>query len=209
MMQVELNKRFQYRRVLTALQEHADKKFHTKEIVKVFQSKHNMLEKARVFGGLIEGCVTMKVDVKTFVAKMQPFAKGIVSEAFANWKANLTVAKNDDLASLYHEHRATKFILRKFFDKLKVVGSLNIKKNLKCDWLSKVHQNSLLRTCFTSFALYTKTQVKLNHAWGIATTRSRQRLMRFAFNSLAERAQEKARLGTIEEGLLAAFNKVR
>lgn len=69
-MQVELNKRFQYRRVLTALQENADKRMHTKEIVRIFQAKHNMVEKARVFGGLIEGNLTQKIVGKEFAAKM-------------------------------------------------------------------------------------------------------------------------------------------
>lgn len=59
------------------------------------------------------------------------------------------------MASLYQEHRATKFILRKFFDKLKVGGTLNTKKYLKDNWLEKVHNNALLRTCFTNLALYT------------------------------------------------------
>lgn len=52
-MQKELNKRFHYRRVLTALKIHAEEKLHEKHIIKVFQTKHGMIEKARIFSALI------------------------------------------------------------------------------------------------------------------------------------------------------------
>ena len=52
-MQVELSKRFQYRRVLTSLKLHCEAKQHLKDITRVFRIKHDMIEKARVFSAII------------------------------------------------------------------------------------------------------------------------------------------------------------
>ena len=109
---------------------------------------------------------------REFIKLLLPRGQKKLAEAFALWKKNLRIARKDDLAELFYENRAAKFMLRRCFDNLRVVAGSNAKKNMKSDWLIKVRDNQLLRQCFTDLSLYAKKKVKLNQAWAISVTRS-------------------------------------
>ena len=140
-MQTELNKRFHFRRVLTALRIHTEEKLHTKNIIRVFQQKHNMVEKARVFSGIVTQNYEDKLTMRDFIKRIFQHSQNRLADAFTVWRKNLKVARNDDLAGLFYEKRAVKFMLRKYFDKLLVQRSCNAKKDMKSAWLNKVRNN--------------------------------------------------------------------
>ena len=95
------------------------------------------------------------------------------------------------MADLFYEKRATKFLLRKCFDRLRVGAHAHHKKDMKDEWLSRVCNNSLLRQCFNDLALYTKRRVKAKHAETIVMRRNELRLKNTALEALASKTFEK------------------
>ena len=124
---------------------HTEVKLHTKKIIKVFQTKHNMVETARVFSSIVTQNYKDKLIMRDFIARMLPHCKNRLADAFTHWRKNLSIARNDNLAGLFYEKRAVKFMLRKYFDKLRVLAGYNAKNDMKNDWLKKVRGNQLLR----------------------------------------------------------------
>ena len=65
----------------------------------------------------------------------------MLSDCFAVWQKNLSVARKDDMAELFYGKRAAKFLLRRCFDRLRVGARKNVKKEAKDQWLEKVYDN--------------------------------------------------------------------
>lgn len=100
-----------------------------------------MIEKARIFSALISMNCQDKVNAKYFIEKMQNYGQRLLASAFSEWHNNMEPARNHDMADLFYERRAAKFLLRKCFDRLRVGARSQHKKNMKDGWLDKVHGN--------------------------------------------------------------------
>ena len=78
------------------------------------------------------------------------------------------------MATLFYEKRANLFVMRKYFDKLRIDGRQNTRKEKKGVWAEKVRDAMMTRMCFNSLALYTKKKVKSRHAESLCQMRMRQ-----------------------------------
>ena len=113
------------------------------------------------------------------------------------------------MADLFYEKRASKFLLRTCFDKLRS-GSLAIKKSeVKDQWLGKIYANQLLRRCFNDLSIYAKKATKLRHAYAIGAQRTESRLKARALHALSTNSASAQRLFGIEDRIIGAFNKIR
>ena len=81
-MQRELNKCFHLRRGLTGLSMNAQEKRHQKQIIKIFQTKQHMLDKARVFSAIVQHCYDFKMVARKFVDLVRPQASTLLADAF-------------------------------------------------------------------------------------------------------------------------------
>ena len=85
-MQLELHKRIHLRRGLTGLLMHTEDKRHQKHIIKVYQTKMQMVSKARVFSAMVKHCYDFKLVAKGFANMIRPMGARIMGDAFDTWK---------------------------------------------------------------------------------------------------------------------------
>ena len=113
------------------------------------------------------------------------------------------------MANLFQEKRASKFLLRKYFDKLQVGSKLKAKMNAKDDWLGAIRGNHLKRQCLKILAIQAKKSIKNGYAWQLATARSDKQLKYVTMRAFIQFMGESRRLKGIEGNIEHAFNKIR
>ena len=82
----ELYTQQQYRRGLTALRLHCEKKQHEKQIIAVFNERRDMYIKARVYAAMFDNSCETKLKLAGFMHYMVPKATHLIASYFQKWR---------------------------------------------------------------------------------------------------------------------------
>ena len=204
----ELYAQQQYRRGLTALRLHCEKKQHEKQIIGVFNERRDMYIKARVYAAMFDNSCETKLKLAGFMHYMRPKATNLIASYFQKWRDTQAALIQEEKADVFHRARACKYLLRVCFDKLKVNKVHDKQVQLRRAWLDQVRKNTMMRQCFIELALYTTKRTKLKHAFKVGTQLRINGVKRRYLRVLIEEAGDLARVQGVEATILRSFKKI-